>query len=327
MAHGGGGGGGGGAILALVLLLAFVVLVWIAIATFPPMTPGSLLNSSQTSTSTARAFRPPRGLEPARGTASVGKTPSSGGKLSTPPPAVPLKPTSTIPQVSPQDIPRGYTLEQLSPFFHKVRLNSINVGGFGLIGQAGLTASLQGDERVNVTDWRLQGSRAAFFVPKAVQVYDALGLAPETDVVMKSGDTFTLYSGGQSAVGKNLRLNKCLGYLPTINNFKPSIPRSCPYVNRDDIVNFSGQCQNYIYSLGSCGIPSFNDVRIPVTDYACRAYLEKLNYQGCVERYGQDKDFLQNQIYGWVGAIPFDQYHDIVRLLDGKGLLVNMYQY
>jgi hypothetical protein len=201
------------------------------------------------------------------------------------------------------------------------------VGDFETIGQVSLFASLGENERVDVTGWRIQGNRGALFVPKAVQVYDVQGLAPEVNVVMRSGDTLSMYSGGRSAVGKNIRVNKCLGYLPTIGSFEPTLYASCPYFERAEISGFSGQCQEYINSLGSCGIADFSDVRIPQIDYACRAFLERLNYKGCVERYGGDKDFLQSQIYAWIGAVPFDRLHDKIKLFDGKGLLVNTYEY
>ncbi len=333
MSSHGGGGGGGGAILALVLLVAFVALVSIAVVSFPPSFSPVSSTGRGNSTSTARGFQPPPGLIPvsrvpaASGKPSSGRTPTPASSVAQPKLTPAPAPTSTAPQISPQEIPQGFTLQQLSPYFRKVRLTSLSVGGFGLIGQVGFYTSLGQSEQVDVTGWRVQGNRGALFVPKAVQVYDAAGLTPETDIVLKSGDSLSLYSGGQSAVGKNLRMNKCLGYLPTANNFKPSISRSCPSIDRTELVNFSGQCQNYIQSLGSCTIPDFGDVRIPLPDYACRAFLEKLNYRGCVERYGKDKDFLQSQVYGWIGAVPFDQYHDKIRLFDGKGLLVDTYDY
>ncbi len=331
MAHGG--GGGGGPILGLILLVAFIAIVAIAFVSFPPVSPGSSFVGvgGGFSTSTTRGIRgpiigpPPIKNTPAKNNSQPSRKPPTKPTVSSPPNA-PTPPPS-VPQIAPQDVPQGFTLEQLSPYFHKVRLSSISVGGFGVIGQVGFYSSLVQNEHVAVTGWRIQGNRGALFVPKAVQVYDAAGLVPEVDIVMQSGDSLYLYSGGQSAVGKNLRLNKCLGYLPTVTNFKPTVPRSCPPIDRKEITNFSGQCQNYISSLGSCTIPDFSDVRIPLPDYACRTFLEKLNYQGCVERYGRDKDFLQNQIYAWIGAVPFDQYHDKVRLFDGKGLLVDTYEY
>lgn len=316
--------------LGLILIVAFVAIVAIAFTAFPPTQPGSFGESREVSTSTwsirGSIIGPPVPNAPVRGTKHA-----QGSRIG---PAAPVAqpkptsaPTSTAPQISPQEIPQGFTLQQLSPYFRKVHLTSLSVGGFGLIGQVGFYTSFGQGEQVDVTGWRVQGNRGALFVPKAVQVYDAVGLTPETNIVLKSGDSLYLYSGGQSAVGKNIRLNKCLGYLPTANNFKPGIPRSCPPVDRAELVNFSGQCQNYIQSLGSCTVPDFGDVRIPLPDYACRAFLEKLNYRGCVERYGKDKDFLQNQVYGWIGAVPFDQYHDKIRLFDGKGLLVDTYEY
>jgi hypothetical protein len=316
MAHDGGGGKG---VISALLFIFFVGAVIFAFTAFPfPKLPTFESPRSAATSTKARVGGAVIPQKPAPGKTTIAAS-SAKNK--------PVPGLAPSPAAVPYDIPAGFTKEQISPYFRKVRLGSISVGGFGQIGQATLSAQLSGSEWVSIAGWRIQGRSGALYMPRAVQVYDALGLAPETDIILRSGDVLYLYSGGTSAIGKNLRLNKCLGYLPTIGDFKPAVPRTCPAIQRDEISNFTGQCQNYIYSLGACGVPVFNDVRIPITDYACKAYLEKLNYRGCLERHGGDKDFLSSQIYGWVGAIPFDQYHDKLRLLDAQGLVVDFYEY
>jgi len=181
---------------------------------------------------------------------------------------------------------------------------------------------------VNVSAWRVQGLRGASFVPKAVPVYEANGLASEADIYLRNSDTLYLYLGGSSAIGKNFRLNKCMGYLPNVSEFSPYLPRECPLPDRSEYSNFTGQCQNYISSLGACGIPNFNDVRLPQGDYACRSYLQKnFSYPSCMERYRGDANFIKPEVRAWIGGGFLDQYHDKVRLYDLKGLLVDAYEY
>ncbi|MCR4328246.1 MAG: hypothetical protein NUV53_01880 [Patescibacteria group bacterium] len=315
MSHGGGGGKSG--VWGLLGFVLFIGLVIFAFVRFPPPTN---FRFGETSSSTAnRAGTVPVVIK--QSSQAVGSSRNSGATANTGTQA------SSGSGVSPQEIPKGFTAEQLSPYFHKVRLGSVYTGGGTGGGQITLSAYLTGSDTVMVTGWRIEGMRGgSVYVPQAVKVYDAQGLAPETDIVMKSGDALYLYASGQSAIGKNLRINKCLAYLPTIANFKPSIPNSCPYINRSEISNFSGQCQNYILSLG-CRAPDMSDIRVPRNEDACRDFLQTLNYQGCLTRHAQDKDFLQNQIYTWISSISLDPFHDQAKLLDGNGLLVDVYEY
>lgn len=142
---------------------------------------------------------------------------------------------------------------------------------------------------------------------------------------MKSGDTLSIYSNS-SAIGVNFRLNKCMGYLSNTNNFIPSLNFNCPTINRSEIINFTGQCQNYITSLNSCQTPAPNPP-ISIYDYSCKSYLDKLNYGGCFTSHRSDYDFMSNKWYAWSGSQFLDFQHDRLLLFDRNGLLVAEYTY
>lgn len=233
----------------------------------------------------------------------------------------------------PTDIPAGFTASQLSPAFHQVRLGGVSYGGFGYYGQITLNAQLPASAgstssppaTLDITGWQIKTVRSGEYIPQAVNVYDPSGLTPATDIQVRNGDTVYLFSSNGPF---NLRLNKCIGYIAKQNPTVPALPISCPYPDRSGIQNFTGACQSYILSIGSCQVPDLNNPQIPTNDYSCRNYIaNNFNYQACFGAHTGDADFLSNQIWVWMGSNVVDQYHDTVRLFDRQGLLVDMYTY
>jgi len=221
--------------------------------------------------------------------------------------------------------PQGFTKKDLSPYFGQVTIGNIAPGGFGDYTTIVLRATSHNDAIFSVTAWRMQGNRGSAFIPRAVPVYDPSGFAQESDITLTSGQTLTLYSTA-SALGKNVRLNKCMGYLENSVSFNPRLSLSCPYEPASNYASFSGICQDYIRSLRSCAPPA-DSPPVPIFDDACRAYLKTLNYRGCYDRHIHDKDFLSTQWVVWLGSKFLDERHDRVFLYDAQNLLVDEYTY
>ncbi|MDP3948995.1 MAG: hypothetical protein Q8Q17_03570 [bacterium] len=231
-------------------------------------------------------------------------------------------PSRTIAQ---SQIPSGFSIKDISPYFGKIRI-SASPGYSGSYSQIRISDNMQSSEgTVNITGWLMKGNRGNQYIPQAVSIYSPSGLTPQSDIYLKNGDVLTIYST-YGAIGVNLRLNKCIGYLANTNKFNPPLYQGCPYLNRSEIINFTGQCQNYILSLGSCQMPAANPP-IPINDYSCAQFLSKLNYGGCFEKHRNDYDFLSNQWYAWSGSQFLDFQHDHLLLFDRQGLLVTEYAY
>jgi len=228
------------------------------------------------------------------------------------------------PTINPSDIPAGYTLAQLSPFFHRVTFGSLYAGNGYSYGQISLYDSSQAPTSIDVTGWQIKSNRSGEYIPTAVNLYDPSGLAAPGDIIMQNNQTLNIYSNTSPF---NLRLNKCIGYIQNSNPFNPSLPSNCPYVTQSDVSSFTGVCEQYVYSLGSCQLPDMNNISIPQTDYACRSYLENLNYGGCFAKHVNDSDFLSNEWRVWMGSNVIDPIHDTVLLLDRNGLLVDLRTY
>lgn len=256
------------------------------------------------------------------------------GEYYAPPPAPPLPPASTAPPPSahattptirPEEIPAGFKAEDISPYFRKLRISVSPSHSSDYPEQIAIYAYLDKGEKAKVTGWRLQGNRGSQIIPPAVNFYEPSGLAPEEDIYLENGHTLYMYSG-RSAAGRNLRLNRCTGYLENYLDFVPPLPLSCPSIDRSEISGFSGQCQEVILSIGSCRLPPPNPL-LPQNDYACRAFLDTLNYAGCVARWRRTEDFLSKEWRVWYGSPFLDERHDRVLLLDADGKLVDIYVY
>lgn len=185
-----------------------------------------------------------------------------------------------------------------------------------------LSSSFGGGEGLDITGWVLKTNTGTFAIPQAQEVYSFGGVFG--DIILRSGEQVHLYSG--RGLKGNFRINKCLGYVET--QLAPPIPKECPNANRSDISGLGAACQNYISSLRSCEIPSANPP-VPLDDGSCHAFLNKLNYVGCVEKYRNDSDFLSREWRVWMeerGNI-FDLAHDKVQLIDLKRKVADEYVY
>lgn len=243
--------------------------------------------------------------------------------------SVATTPTSTI---NPADIPAGFTAAELSPYFQEVRFSGVEPNnpyasyGSGSYGEIILGGELmQSSSPIDITGWQIKTNDGGEYIPQAVNIYDTSGLTLPGDILVSNGQYVYLYS---SSGPFNLRLNECIGYIAAQQKFTPPLPENCPYVDRTGISNFTGECQNFISSIGSCEVPDLNNAPIPNDDYACRDYIEdNFNYRACFNAHVNDADFLSNQWWVWMGASPLDEYHDNVYLYDRKGLLVDKYSY
>ena len=249
--------------------------------------------------------------------------------------AVPL--TAKKDEIPDSRIPSGFTREQLSPYFEKVRIASASFSsGYSQPSIIRLYARLDiGDLPVNITGWRLKSNRSGFFIPGAVEIYrpDGIGANEEKDIILSSNNYVNIYSG-KSAINKNFRLNKCAGYLENSFDFNPSLPQSCPqvYRSRYEISYLPGQCQTYVLSLGGCKAVDYNFYNSTLlgSDQGnmCRAYLNTVGtYGNCFQKYSQDKDFLSNEWRIWINQDILDSQHDRINLWDKDGFLVSDYVY
>ncbi|MEK9180123.1 MAG: hypothetical protein AAB897_01815 [Patescibacteria group bacterium] len=297
----------------ILTVLIFVVVLGGIVFFFTSGAPGGIsdfvkgFSLSSTSTPRLSSERVPR-------TGSTSIYPGQTGVKTSVPTEEEIKPA-----IDPRLIPSGFTAEDLSIYFREVRMSFTS-------SRTALKASFKGTGTINISGWVMQGRRGSFIIPRAVNIYEPSGLAAESDIQLESGGYLNIYYG-QSAIGLNLRLNKCTGYLQARNKFVPSLPLSCPNpVNDFDMSRVMGACEDYIDSLRSCKLPSSNPP-VPETDYVCPDYLDEINLSGCYSRHRFDSDFLSHEFRAWTRNTFLDPDHDRVLLFDKAGKLVDVYEY
>lgn len=235
-------------------------------------------------------------------------------------------------QIPDSQIPSGFTREQLSPYFQKITVSSVSpnrsqsVSSYSTIR---LSSGISGNETINITGWKIKSNRREIIIPQAIGVYSPQNWEPEIDIVLSRGNYIYIYSN-KSAFNRNLRLNKCTGFLENTYDFIPSIPQNCPSISRSEYSYLSGECQSYIMSLRGCELPKtsfYNSFPGTNEGNACRAFLNTISPGSCFKKYRNDADFLSNEWRVWVNTDILDQSHDRILLYDKSGLLVDEYNY
>jgi hypothetical protein len=228
----------------------------------------------------------------------------------------------------PTDLPNGYTAQNLSAQFRKVRISSVANREVSSTNAPEVTLSENigsGDAAVTVTGWQIKTNSDTFTLPRAAKVYKTTGssLSP---ITLANGQS-VLVIGNTTPIGAHFMGNSCMGYLNQQFSFVPQLRNLCERPTKMQIQTFSGACQNYIFSLNNCAAGNASDARIPSDDAACRSYIADLNYDGCVTRNQSNANFSTNIWNVWAGKPLVDPLHDQVLLLDGSGKLVDYYVY
>lgn len=175
----------------------------------------------------------------------------------------------------------------------------------------------------DIKGWRISSLENEFALPGAQDVYTFGGSVDR--LVIRPGDEVRLFSG--TSPRGNFRINKCIGYLAEFGNFNPPLEQNCPS-NLSEATNYlSNACRSYIGSLSSCETPKPSNISF--NDASCHNYMNTINYESCVSKHRGDSDFLEREIWVWVGdnLKYFDQGGDLIRISDKSGKLISQYRY
>ena len=207
----------------------------------------------------------------------------------------------------------------------RVYISGVRPGGYYLGSNYGYVSLINNSNfPVNVTGWKIETNKSSFPIPQAIEDYNPSGINSKSDIVLNPRAQLTIFTHS-SAIGENILINKCMGYLQNNINFEPQLPRICPRISREEVAQLSGICQNYLMSFSNCRVPSSEDS--VGNDFACGEKLKELSYLGCFSKHGSDPDFFTNQWYVWGSGAILDPYHDIVRIIDEEGFVVSDYIY
>ena len=130
-------------------------------------------------------------------------------------------------------------------------------------------------------------------------------------------------------LGKNLKINKCSGYLAQGKNISPSLSFSCPRISDLNLPrHLNNRCIDYIESLNSCVSPTIN-ADTGINNDCAEFVSQHASYVGCVADHKNDSDFNQPEWRIFLGknAEMWGNKHESIQLLDQLGKLITEISY
>ena len=225
----------------------------------------------------------------------------------------------------------------LSPYHGIVSMNHY-VSGAGSADPANesieITVAQNANVPVDLTGWTLESDAtgAASVIPKGTEVPTSGIVNAVQDIVLTPGERALVISG-QSPIGASFRENKCIGYFSSFQQFSPPLPQNCPLPS-DELASFYGtgyirdaSCIDYVNTLSRCQVALTPPVNV---SGACQTFLVKyLNYNGCVEAHKADADFEGDTWRIYLGRTDsmWCTQHEVVKLLDAQGKIVDAFSY
>jgi len=187
---------------------------------------------------------------------------------------------------------------------------------------------------ISISGWSLESALSGVraYVPQASTLFRQGRINPVVNVTLAPGGSAIVLTG-ISPVGVSFRENKCIGYLGTLQPFVPALDQACPSPltsiprSAENEAALGANCFDYLATLPSCTFPTSLP---PSLSEACRSTIQnKLSYNGCVSQYSNTTGFAQNswRLFLAQGAPLWDGEHDVIRLLDGQGRVVDVINY
>ena len=118
-----------------------------------------------------------------------------------------------------------------------------------------------------------------------------------------------------------------------MQSFTPALSNSCPSRERvlqyspENLARYGGDCFDYVQNLPQCDFPQ----SVPTSlSSNCRAFLfYAFSYNGCVNTFQSTSDFALPswRMYAGYTKELWGNSHDVIRLLDGQGMVVDSVSY
>lgn len=184
----------------------------------------------------------------------------------------------------------------------------------------------KGASPITITAWQVNNTEGKKYIIGGAMKIALLDTAGT--VRLNPGDEAYIHTG-RSPIGTGFEENACTGYLNQNYLFKPSLGESCPKPSAS-VLQFKDACLRVIERISSCRVPTIsNDDAFAIGD-ECNSYItQNFNYNGCVNNYRKQSDFLKSTWHLYLDRTEklWRDFHDIITLYDGQGLLVDTYQY
>ena len=195
-----------------------------------------------------------------------------------------------------------------------------------------LDASYDFTSPITISGWALQSgvTGARYYLPEGAKNF-SMGIVNNVGPVTLSQGGSAIVVSGASPVGVSFEENQCSGYLAQVRSFTPEMPTDCPAPSQSlqetpgNLQLYGASCFDYLSAQQGCyaGTPPAS------LTSACRTYIENtFTYNGCLNLYrGSDSFALPTWRLFLNSDKPLWGSHDVIRLLDSRGRIVNSLTY
>jgi hypothetical protein len=204
---------------------------------------------------------------------------------------------------------------------------------------------------VNITGWRVESLLTEHFgtIPSGTPLPFAGVVNSESPIFLAPGEMVIIVSS-RSPLGVSFRENLCTGYLDQVSRFTPALSNRCPDPD-DEFKKYSNyepesprdekfdQCVRYVRRIDRCevvrddirshGESNISGIVFPLAN-ECATFIENnLTYQGCVRNHLNKSNFYQREWRVFLGSFVelWRKDHEVLRLLDATGRVVDVWQY
>lgn len=239
-------------------------------------------------------------------------------------------------EIEQQKIKEAQTFGDPSPYRGKIYFGTYLTEAHTNIGEEYI--EIHGSDElttpVSITGWSLQSmvSGKRFPISAGVQSLTMGTIQPSENIMFGAGMR-AIISTGSSPFGASFRENMCTGYLSQFSAFSPSLESSCPSAASElprtaqNISAYGVSCFGVLESIPSCTTPTSISTE---ASSACANFIRQtLTYNGCADRHRWRSTFLGNtwRIYLGSNQNTWGDIHDVVRLLDADGRVVDVLSY
>ena len=197
-----------------------------------------------------------------------------------------------------------------------------------------LDASESNTAPIRITDWSLQSavSSARAPIPQAAPVF-VLGVVNNVQPISLEPGASVFVTTAASPAGTSFRENSCSGYLSELQTFTPELSSECPVpsealpMNADNLRTYGQSCFDYLDTLSRCHFPTTVPSNLSAN---CRSFISNtLSYNGCVATYRTRAGFALPTFRAYVAfrSELWSNSHDVIRLLDAEGRIVDVLTY
>jgi len=198
-----------------------------------------------------------------------------------------------------------------------------------------LEAHTQNTAPISIAGWSLQSvySHNRPTIPAGTRTFVMGEIPKQVEIYLDPGEN-AIVSSGISPIGTSFKETRCTGYLGQFQTFVPSLYESCPSPESEVLSEPATSrtndpsCVAFASRIPLCSF-YFGEVPSGITAQCYSLIRNSLTYNGCVSRNSWRPSFSGDtwRVFLGRGQELWGVDHDVIRLLDREGRVVDVLSY